>query len=98
VGIGLRGHRAYLTFLRTAIAGYWQRKYRDKSASQGWYLLTNVRSLKLATASFKCRRGIEAIFKDCKTGGYNFENCHACNDRLKSLVLLIAIAYTCAIL
>jgi hypothetical protein len=80
------------------VAGYWQRKYRDKSASQGWSLLTNVTSLKLAIASFKCRSGIEAIFKDCKTGGYNFENCHACNDRLKSLVLLIAIAYTCAIL
>ena len=26
------------------------------------------------------------------------ENCHACKERLKSLVLLIAIAYTCAIL
>jgi hypothetical protein len=38
------------------------------------------------------------MFKDCKTGGYNLENSHACYDRLKSLVLLIAIAYTCAII
>jgi len=38
------------------------------------------------------------MFKDCKTGGYNLENNHACYDRLKSLVLLIAIAYTCAII
>jgi hypothetical protein len=80
------------------VAAYWRRKYRDRSASQGWYLLTNVVSLKLALASFKCRSGIEAMFKDYKTGGYNLENCHACKERLKSLVLLIALAYSCAIL
>jgi hypothetical protein len=80
------------------IAGYWKRKYRTNGSSEGWYLLTNVGSLKLDLASFKCRSGIEAMFKDCKTGGYNLENSHACYDRLKSLVLLIAIAYTCAII
>ena len=80
------------------VAGYWKRKYRTNGSSEGWYLLTNVGSLKLAIASFKCRSGIEAMFKDCKTGGYNLENSHACYDRLKSLVLLIAIAYTCAII
>jgi len=53
------------------VAGYWKRKYRNNGTSEGWYLLTNVGSLKLATASFKCRSGIEAMFKDCKTGGYN---------------------------
>ncbi len=80
------------------VAAYWRKKYRERSASQGWYLLTNVGSLKLALASFKCRSGIEAMFKDCKTGGYNLENCHVCDERLKSLVLLIAFAYTCAFL
>ena len=80
------------------VAAYWRRKYRARSASQGWYLLTNVGNLKLALASFKCGSGIEAMFKDCKTGGYNLENCHACKERLKSLVLLIALAYSCAIL
>jgi hypothetical protein len=38
------------------------------------------------------------MFKDCKTGGYNLEKSHANNDRLKNLILLIALAYTCAIL
>ena len=38
---------------------------------QGWYLLTNVGSLKQSIDTFKCRSGIEAMFKDCKTGGYN---------------------------
>jgi len=38
------------------------------------------------------------MFKDCKTGGYNLEKSHANNQRLTSLILLIAIAYSCAIL
>ena len=37
------------------------------------------------------------MFKDCKSGGYNLEQCKANEQRLLSLVLLIAIAYTCAI-
>jgi len=41
------------------VAGYWKRKYRNNGASSGWYLLTNVGSLKLAIASFKCRAGIQ---------------------------------------
>jgi hypothetical protein len=80
------------------IAGYWQRKYRGKVADEGWYLLTNIGSLKESINTFKCRSGIEAMFKDCKTGGYNLERSHANARRLKSLILLIAIAYTCAIL
>ena len=80
------------------VAGYWKKKYRNNGTPEGWYLLTNVGSLKLASASFKCRSGIEAMFKDCNTEGYNLENTHACYDRLKSLILLIAIAYTSAII
>ena len=53
------------------IAGYWIRKYRGKQEDEGWYLLTNVGSLKQSIDTFKCRSGIEAMFKDCKTGGYN---------------------------
>ncbi|HLO49551.1 MAG TPA: IS4 family transposase [Kamptonema sp.] len=80
------------------IAGYWRRKYRDSGEDEGWYLLTNIGSFKKAVSAFKCRSGIEAMFKDCKTGGYNLEKSHACNDRLNSLILLIALAYSCAIL
>jgi hypothetical protein len=63
-----------------------------------WYLLTNLGDLKQSINTFKCRSGIEAMFKDCKTGGYNLEKSHANNQRLNSLILLIAIAYSCAIL
>ena len=36
------------------------------------------------------------MFKDCKSGGYNLEDCKASQERLNRIVLLIAIAYTCA--
>ena len=51
-----------------------------------------------AVTAFKCPSGIEAMFKDCKTGGYNLEKSYAGDDRLKTLILLIALAYSCAIL
>ena len=38
------------------------------------------------------------MFKDCKSGGYNLEDCHAIETRLSVIVLLIAIAYTSAII
>lgn len=37
------------------------------------------------------------MFKDCKTGGYNLELSYAEGQRLTALILLIAIAYTCAV-
>lgn len=80
------------------IAAKWARKHRGKVPSEGWYLLTNLGSLQAAVNAYKARSGIEAMFKDCKTGGYNLEKCQASDERLLSLVLLIAIAYSCAIL
>ena len=76
------------------IAGYWRRKYRGKVEYEGEYLLTNLTSSPEAIAAFKCRSGIEAMFKDCKTGGYNLEKSRANNQRLTTLILLIAIAYS----
>ena len=46
----------------------------------------------------RLRSGIEAMFKDCKTGGYNLESMYATGQRLIALILLIAIAYTIAVL
>lgn len=69
-----------------------------KVEDEGQYLLTNLERAEQAVAAFKCRSGIEAMFKDCKTGGYNLEKSHANNQRLKNLILLIALAYTCAVL
>lgn len=59
--------------------------------------MTNLKTIDAALAAFKHRSGIEAMFKDCKTGGYNLESSHADGQRLMALILLIAIAYTCAV-
>lgn len=40
------------------------------------------------------RYGIEAMFKDCKTGGYNLEGCQASPEKLIALMILIALAMT----
>jgi hypothetical protein len=80
------------------VAGYWRRKYKGRVEDEGWYLLTNLGTHDAAISAFKGRMGIEAMFKDCKTGGYNLEKSHANNERLKNLILLIALAYSCAIL
>ena len=84
-------------FGKVNIAGYWSQKTKKKNQDEGWYLITNLSSLKLALAAYRKRMGIEAMFKDCKTGGYNLEKCQGSDQRLLSLVLLIAIAYTSAI-
>jgi len=42
--------------------------------------------------------GIEAMFRDCKSGGYNLEETKANEQRLTNLILLIAIAYTASCL
>lgn len=73
---------------------YWKRKYGGKVEKEPWYLLTNFDSLEEAIKAYKKRVGIEAMFKDCKTGGYNLEGSKASSERLTFLVLLIAIAYT----
>ena len=84
-------------FAQFNLAGYYKRKYRGKLEPTGWFLLTNLESIKDAIKVFKLRSGIEAMFKDCKTGGYDLESTYADGKRLIALILLIAIAYTCAI-
>ncbi|MEH2244378.1 hypothetical protein [Nostoc sp.] len=51
--------------------------YRGKQEDDAWYLLTNLPDLESAIKIYSQRFGIEAIFKDCKTGGYNLEGSKA---------------------
>lgn len=37
------------------------------------------------------------MFKDCQTGGYNLESTHTTSQRLLALILIITIAYSCAV-
>jgi hypothetical protein len=50
-----------------------------------------LKSLEAVLKVYQARSGIEAMFKDCKSGGYNLEDSKACVERLTSLVLLIAL-------
>jgi hypothetical protein len=58
-------------FSRFNLVAYGQRKYRGKQEDEPWYLLTNLPDLKSALRVYGQRYGIEAMFKHCKTGGYN---------------------------
>jgi hypothetical protein len=78
------------------LAIYWKRKYKGKQEQSPWYLLTNLPDCETAVKIYGKRFGIEAMFKDCKTGGYNLEGSQASSDRLIRLVLLIALAMSAA--
>ena len=78
-------------FGRFNLGVYWKRKYRGKQEEEAWYLLTNLPDLKTAIKIYSQRFGIEAMFRDCKTGGYNLESSQANPNRLIRLILLIAL-------
>jgi hypothetical protein len=62
-----------------------------------WFILTDLGSLPLAISAYKERMGIEEMFRDCKTGGYNLEWSGLRGDRLIKMIVLMAVAYTSAI-
>lgn len=80
------------------LAAYWKRKYKNKIEKEPWYLLTNLDNLEEIITIYRQRMGIEAMFKDCKTGGYNLEGSRASTQRLTNLILLIALAYTASVI
>jgi Transposase DDE domain len=80
------------------IACKWKRKYRGRKVKDAWFILTDLGSLSVAIAAYKQRMGIEEMFRDCKSGGYNLEGSGLRGDRLIKMILLMAIVYTAAIL
>ena len=83
---------------RFNVVVYWRRKYNNKQLPNPWYLLTNLENKDEVIKIFASRGGIEAMFRDCKSGGYNLEGSQASSQRLTNLILLIAIAYTASCL
>jgi hypothetical protein len=79
---------------RFNVVVYWRRKYKNKQLLNPWYLLTNLKDKEQIIKIFAARGGIEAMFRDCKSGGYNLEASQANQQRLTNLILLIAITYT----
>ncbi len=81
------------------LAFYWKRQYRGQGGKDPWFILTSLPTLKLALALYRCRWGIEMMFKDCKSGGYNLENTKVKEVRFLALMLVMTMAYalaTCA--
>ncbi|MDJ0651107.1 MAG: transposase [Xenococcaceae cyanobacterium MO_188.B19] len=83
---------------RFNVVVYWRRKYNNKQLPNPWYLLTNLENKEEVIKIFASRGGIEAMFRDCKSGGYNLEGSQANAQRLTNLILLIATAYTASCL
>ncbi len=83
---------------RFNVVVYWRRKYNNKQLPSPWYLLTNLENKEEVIKIFASRGGCDAMFRDCKSGGYNLEVPQANNQRLTNLILLIAIAYTASCL
>jgi hypothetical protein len=81
-------------FVGGNVAGKWKGKYRGMTAEEGWFILTNLTSLKEAITSYQKRMGIEEMFRDFKKGGYDLERTKLTGHRLNSIILLITLAYS----
>ena len=79
------------------IACKWKREYRGVKVKDAWFILTDLGSLQSAIAAYKQRMGIEEMFRDCKSGGYDIEGTGLRGDRVITIILLMAIAYSLAI-
>ena len=78
------------------LACKWQQTRHGWSPEEGWFILTNLADLKAAIAAYKKRFDIEEMFRDFKTGGDNLEDTNVSANRLISLLIVIALAYSLA--
>ncbi|MDJ0726777.1 MAG: IS4 family transposase [Prochloraceae cyanobacterium] len=69
---------------------YWKRKYKNQQNPEPWYLITNLQNKDEVIKLYSQRMAIEAMFRDYKKGGYNLEGTKANEQRLTSLILLVA--------
>jgi len=79
------------------IACKWKRHYGGLKVKDAWFILTDLDSLPFALSAYKKRMKIKEMFRDCKKGGYNLEGSGLRGERLIKMILLMAIAYSCAI-
>ena len=93
-GVRVRKTRPVVGF---DIACKWKRNYQGLKVKEAWFILTDLGSLPVAIAAYKKRMGIEEMFRDCQTGGYNLEGSGLRGDRLVKIILLMAIVYSSAI-
>lgn len=85
-------------FSQANIAAKWKRNYRGCSAKEAWFILTNLSDFKMALSAYKKRFGIEEMFRDYKSGGYNLESTSVTVNRLIALIILMTLAYSSSIM
>ncbi|GAC1493157.1 MAG: hypothetical protein NVS2B14_06180 [Chamaesiphon sp.] len=76
------------------LACKWKRMLNGLSAKEGWFILTNLSRHSQAINAYKKRFGIEEMFRDFKSGGYNLEETKVSGERLIGLILILAFAYS----
>ena len=64
------------------LACKWKRNYGGWKVDEAWFILTDLGSLPAAINAYKQRMGIEEMFRDCKTGGYDLEGTSLKRDRV----------------
>ncbi|MEG3978996.1 IS4 family transposase [Microcoleus sp. herbarium8] len=79
------------------VACKWKRNYGAWKVDEAWFILTDLGSLPAAIDAYKQRMGIEEMFRDCKTGGYDLEGTSLKGDRLIKMILLMTLAYSSGI-
>jgi hypothetical protein len=67
--------------------------YGACQVDEAWFILTDLGSLPAAIDAYKQRMGIEEMFRDCKTGGYDLEGTSLKGDRLINMILLMTRSY-----
>jgi len=80
------------------LACKWKKTYKGFKTKEPWFILTNLGNLEEAIKSYQKRFGIEELFRDLKSGGYNLEGTNLGVERLSKLLIVTAIAHTSAIL
>lgn len=78
------------------LACKWKRSLNGSSPKEAWFILTNLSSHSQAIIAYKKRFGIEEMFRDFKSGGYNLEESKVSGERLISLILIVTFAYSLA--
>src|SRR4028119_769321 len=79
------------------VACKWKRNSGAWKVDEAWFILTDLGSLSAAIDAYKQRMGIEEMFRDCKTGGYDLEGTSLKGNRLINMILLMTLAYSSAI-
>jgi len=79
------------------VACKWKRNYGAWQVEEAWFILTDLGSLPAAIDAYKQRMGIEEMFRDCKTVGYDLEGTSLKGNRLINMILLMTRSYLEAI-